>query len=284
MNDPLDIQDYLDASSEASKRARLMLIVMLVASALMTVGMLNSLDSSWMLRRIIALDHNGMKKDYAASFIGPLPVPDQFSNEAEYNDAKGLYRRRYEELNTAFIRSYVDSSLFIRVPFFGFSFDVNDLGLLGGIGFLIILGSLRFCLSRELENLHLSFEEAKKLGKLDEFYSLLAMKQVFTIPRTKYIRRTRFLVLAPKAVSLLPLVVYALVAWNDFSTSSIGDFLNKPRVRYQLLFESVTFVCLTILTTMIISRLIRLDALWKAYAPTEQDNRSIQPDPTLMTS
>src|SRR5206468_12598531 len=68
---------------------------------------------------------------------------------------------RYLEFWAAVARTYVDNSWVIRVPFFGFSFDVNDLGLLGGIGFLTILVCLRFCLSRELNNLRLSFDVAR---------------------------------------------------------------------------------------------------------------------------
>jgi hypothetical protein len=266
MNDPLDIQDYLDASSEASKRARTMLIIMVVASVLMIAGLLNSLQSSWMLGRIKTLDYNGMHSHYAETKLGEYPTKQNLTEE-EYKKSLDLYTKKYEELNTALIRAYVDNSLTIRVPFFGFSFDVNDLGLLGGLGFLVILGCLRFCLSREVENLNLSFEHALKLGRLNEFYHLLAMKQVFTVPITEHIRRTKFLLIAPKLVCFLPIIVYGLVTFNDFQTNWIGHQLSEPRIQYLLIYESITIILMSILTSMIVHRLVRLDEIWRKYSP-----------------
>ena len=69
------------------------------------------------------------------------------------------------------MRTYVDSWV-IRVPFFGFSFDVNDLGFIGGIGFVIILVCFRLCLSREIDNLRLSFEQFQLCRQADCNFTL----------------------------------------------------------------------------------------------------------------
>jgi hypothetical protein len=266
--EPLDIQDYLDASSDASKRTRTITIILVIASVVLLAGWLNSLQDHWMQKRMINLrDING---EYVASKLGPPPSREdpryKNGNESFKHDME-LYEQRYKDLCQAVERAYVDNSLVVRVPFLGFTFDVNDLGLLGGIGFLVILTCYRFFLSREVDNLRLSFEEAKRLGsgELEKFYILLAMRQVFTIPTSTHIKRTRFLVIAPKLITWSPLIVYLLVTVNDWRTQGIGISLDKFRFWSLFSFEVVTTVCIAILSITVTQRLIRMDKIWEEY-------------------
>jgi hypothetical protein len=71
--------------------------------------------------------------------------------------------------------------LLVRIPFFGIGFDVNDLGLLEGITFSVILILFRFTLWREYNNLRLTFRLAKP-EDLRYCYLCLAMQQVLTVP------------------------------------------------------------------------------------------------------
>ena len=162
------------------------------------------------------------------------------------------------------IRTYVDSSWVIRVPFLGFTFDVNDLGFIGGLGLLVVFVCYRFFLTREVDNLRLSFEEARGIGKdeLKEFYKLLAMRQVFTVPLSPDIKRTKFLLLAPKLICWCPVAVYFLVIYNDAATSKIGDMLRSSRKGFLTLFEALCAVCLVILASMVTTRLKRMDEEW----------------------
>lgn len=262
-NDPdttLEIQDYLDATSDASKRTRFVTLLLVVASVLVLVGLLNSLPSQWMLRRIVALgDING---HYTQSKLGPYPSRQQFQDDNAYKKAEELYVQRYKDFCSSVGRTYVENFLVVRVPFFGFSFDVNDLGLLGGIAFLVILGSFRFCISREVDNLRLSFDEAHRLRRLQEFYNLLAMRQVFTVPHTQYINRTVFLKVTPKLICWLPLLVHLAVTWNDFRTAWIGHDLEDFRFRVLIISELVIASLLVILATTVTNRMRRLDGLW----------------------
>ena len=191
-----------------------------------------------------------------------LETRQQYQDDNAYKKAEELYEQRYKDFCSSVARTYVDSFLVVRVPFFGFSFDVNDLGLLGGIAFLVILGSFRFCISREVDNLRLSFDEAHRLRRLKEFYNLLAMRQVFTVPRTPYINRTVFLRITPKLICWLPLLVHLSVTWNDIRTGWIGKDLQDFRFRLLIGSELVIAFLIIVLASTVTNRMLRLDGLW----------------------
>jgi hypothetical protein len=273
-----DIQDYLDASSEASKRTRTVTIVLVIATVIVFAGLLNSQQTNWMHSRLLNLADE--KGSYVESKLGKYPQRKSFADDSSYRQATESYHQRYSGLWEAVARTYVDNSWVIRVPFLGFTFDVNDLGLLGGIGLLVVFVCYRFFLSREVDNLRLSFEEARRIGKeeLEEFYKLLAMRQVFTVPRTPYIRRTRFLMYAPKLICWFPVLVYLAVTYNDGATRWIGAVLQEPRYRFLIFFELIASGFLIVLAFMVTKRLVRMDKLW------DECWREIQAKPVIIPS
>lgn len=259
IKNPLDIQDYLEATSDASKRTRTVTIILVVASVLVVAGLLNSLQSHWMHLRLKKL--NDIKNAYTVSKLGPAPKQNQFPDSTAYEEAHELYRQRYINFCAIVAQAEVEN-YGIRVPFFGFGFDVNDLGLLGGFGFLVILVCYRFCLSREVDNLRLSFDEAHRLDKLREFYNLLAMRQVFTVPLNQHIKRTCFLAVTPKFICWLPFYAHMVVMIHDFDTALTGKMLDLCRTQITLAGEIVIAVFVFLLCLMAKKRMVRLDQLW----------------------
>jgi len=252
--EPLDIQDYLDASSDAAVRTRNASIALVIASVLLFAGLLNSLQSSWMLQRLQNSSH--WSSPYVATKIGPPPdTGDRAAMEA--------YGARYQQFYGSLVRSYVENAFVIRVPFFGFAIDANDLGLVGGVAFVVLLVMFRFCVSREVDNLRTSFEEAEQLGQLQEFYKLLSMRQVFTIPPSGHIRRTAFLVWTPKLFCFAPLAIYLAVCLHDVVTGGIGQILSDAHTRILFVSEWILAVSIAVLTAMAITRLRRLDSEWE---------------------
>ncbi len=260
---PLDIEDYLEASSDASARSRNMVLLLMVASILAFAGLLNSLQNQWMAERIERL--GDPKGEYTQSWLGAYPAAKNYKSPEDYSKAVDLYEKRYLDFCNSIQKAYVDNSLTIRVPVLGFSFDVNDLALLSGIGFIVILSCYRFFLSREIDNIRVSFAEAKSegLNKLEEFYRLLAMRQVFTVPIGQYINRTPFLRLVPKAISWLPLLVLLAVMGNDAQTLWVAHELGWSHF---LVNFSCTLACALILFFLCLSvtvRLLRMDRIWE---------------------
>jgi hypothetical protein len=257
--DTLDIQDYLEATSHAADRTRWVTLVMLVTSMAVFAGLLNSLGSQWMGERVRELTERPFGT-YAVRNIGPLPTdPDHGSPAWE------RYARRVDVFQDHLTRAYVETGFVIRVPVVGFTLDVNDLGLIGGVAFIVILLMLRFSLTRELDNVRLSFERAEGLGRLHEFYTLLAMRQVFTVPPSPLVRRTRLLVWAPKAMCALPLVLQLAVTNYDFYSSGFVFEFSWERTTLTLVVDVAAACALFPLTLMDIQRLRKLDELWAYY-------------------
>ena len=256
----LRIHDYLEATSHAASRSRTAAIVVVVASVLVFAGLLNSLQNSWLLERIQKI-RSISGAGYLASKIGPSPkYVDPPS--AEYRQ----YEIRYREFYSALVRTYVDTSYVVRVPFFGITVDANDLGLLGGISFVIILVMLRFCISREVGNLKLSFEAAAKLGQLPEFYRLLAMRQVLTIPPNTQVTRSTLLAVVPKLFFIAPFLVHGSVVFHDFLTGDIGRGVSDPHTTIVLTGDVVLAIAILALTISVLTRLRRVDTLWSDTA------------------
>jgi len=253
----LDIDDYLSASADASARTRSIITVMVVLIILVLAGLFNSLQSQWMKKRMIAVG-NQTNHDYLDSKLDRAPTGDK--------DAIEFYHKRREALAAALETAYVEGSLVVKVPFFGITFDVNDLGVIGGLAFLIVLSCYRFFLSREIDNLRISFTVARYAGadQLANFYSLLAMRQVFTIPESGFINRTPFLKYVPKLINWIPALLLILVATHDYVTRWIGDDLAKRRFWFEWACQLLCIVLTAILSRSLTIRLFWMDEIWNA--------------------
>jgi len=169
-------------------------------------------------------------------------------------------------------RDYVDNAFTVRVPFFGVAFDVNDLGLLVGIGFVVILLLLRFSLGSEIVGLRISFKNVTALSQepgelLERFYELLAMRQVFTLPQLKVENLSIehhgaeewsshqpnwsvwILRIILKFICCLPFFVYSIVAWHDLqSTALIGKSIDPDHMKVLVIYTATFWVTIFMLT------------------------------------
>lgn len=227
---------------------------MVIASVLVLAGLVNSLQHSWMLARIHV--SNDPTSPYVVSKIGNPPPAGASANDVI------AYQNRYREYYGAMMKTYVDTHYIVRVPVFGFAIDANDLGMLGGVGFVVILVVFRFCVSREIDNIVLSFRAAKRLGMLSQFYHLLAMRQVFTVPDDGIINRGVLLRWLPKAFCFGPLAVHLGVTGHDILTAVVGEQLSDLRTRVLFVCEALVALVLTALTFQVVSRLRKLDGIW----------------------
>src|SRR5262249_50223730 len=153
-----------------------------------------------------------------------------------------------------------------QVPVVGIRFDVNDLGMLGGITLSVLLMWAYYSLYHHANNLKLAFGFAEKTGEkdLDEkgrnrllyhTYQNLAMHQVFTIPPrpvsirvAEPYRLKRLIRKAPKLLFLLPLIVQGGVVLYDLLTTPIGDQLNHKATMTVLVAEWLSLFIIAGLT------------------------------------
>lgn len=295
--DNLTIQDYLNASGEASSRTRAITLALVVACVLTFIALLNSLQNSWMLKRLERLRHGD--SEYLARHIGTVPKiedyrkkwlgsyqrdqiqyesthPESAANASdapnrtwyeqqgkeEYEREAKMYEARYQTFLMNTSRALVDTRFLVRVPFFGITFDINDLGSLSGIGLITLLGFFRLSISNELENLKLSFRHVRKLGKLAEFYRLLSMKQVLTTPHLPDRRVGWFHMYVPKLIYFLPLGVYFSVVMHDIDTNNLGFQIDNARTLFVLASDVVFLVIVLALSIVAFQRTRDVDRQW----------------------
>lgn len=253
------LHDFGEAARDSSRRTRTLLVVLVVACVLSLVGFLNSLETGWMLQRVRAAS------DPAAAYI---------AQKLEF--APDMNPAARDALQGAIIRAYIDNAMTVRVPFFGVAFDVNDLGLMGGIGFLTILMLLRFSLRTEIASLRIAFkaavrETAGDRARLEAFYDLVAMQQVLTFPQMRdersgwSIKRPRLLRAVPKLICFLPVVVYTMVAANDYQSQHVANVINPLHTRILLAYTGVLWVLILALASWCFARLMKIDRIWDEY-------------------
>lgn len=253
----ISVKDYVESSSEAAKRTRSVSIALMIASVLMFSGFLNSLQSNWKLQRLRNLED--IDSGHTERRLGPRPSPQD-------SEAYQLYIARYNQLYAATLKDYVESAYTIRIPFFGISIDSNDLGPLGGLALAVILILYRTSVTRELDNLRLSFEAAAAQNQLNTLYTLLAMRQVLTFPNIQGKERSKFMAIVPKLLSILPAFIYLMVVANDVAILTISSNVIFPaRVALSLFQEAFYFVIIIIITYMLVVRLIEIDRMWDHY-------------------
>lgn len=83
-------------------------------------------------------------------------------------------------------RAWVESFVVLDVPFLGISFDVNDLGLIAGLAFTIVLLMRKLSLDSERHNLRRLFRVGYRANRLRTTYELICMGQIWTVPRRDF--------------------------------------------------------------------------------------------------
>jgi hypothetical protein len=183
------IDKYIDAAKSASNRSRSVVLVLVTASIISFAAARNSRSEGWMSQRLeraqTALLFCGNPKGSNQPDFDNKEVLDQLKPqkpslgpkdqmmvaERRKNLAKSFYDLRYRSCNDLtdaakeLEKAYIENSDLIHVPFFGLSFDINDLGLLSSVTFVVVLIWLRLCLESELDSVRVTFQRAQELDK-----------------------------------------------------------------------------------------------------------------------
>ncbi len=323
-------QPYLDAVGASSKRSRMAVIVMVIASVLALDGFWNSRQGSWTSCRLrvardaadwfvfadsdsssskISKGQNendtlkiaafvrdikrrlkpelmscyklppgvrfslplGIRKELASGKINTFSQDtidriDQawrFVSTHEFTSAK-----RLDKFIEILEQARINTVITLPVPFFGVTFDVNDLGLLGGLTFIIILLMLRFCLAREWKNLKYVFEVARQRDALELYYDWLAMKQVFTVPRMRENSHVGMWEASVRALLFLPVIVQLCVFLHDLISFDIGFAISKPNT-WIVCVASFVFLMVIVCLTYSCRKLWKgIDSEWQTQART----------------
>ena len=188
----------LEYAKEASERTRKVIVLLMIASIITFIAWWNEYQHGWTQDRMHEAQDalqmicegtpsstDGAK--WAADSCVPRAEVQPLSDERkqvlkEYLSDWRFSRKQLERHIQDLQDQMVSGVLKINMPFFGLTSDVNDLGILAGIAFLILLAILLFTIWREEQNVFELFQLARKSGELPHILDLFSMTQVFTIP------------------------------------------------------------------------------------------------------
>jgi len=164
-------------------------------------------------------------------------------------------------------RARTDQVLRVHVPVLGISFDVNELALIGGFTFVVVLMWFRFTLWREYYNLCSTFEACgNNIEDLEWCYKYLAMNQVLTVPPTLFKRepRERPWGKIVRLLYLLPVAIQLAIVVTDCLTFRNGWLISKANTVISIA-AGFCFLALTALLTYWCFRLsTEIDREWEA--------------------
>jgi len=153
----------------------------------------------------------------------------------------------------------------VHVPFFGVSFDANDMGIFAGLSFTVVLLWFWLSLGRELRNLRLTFKEAEGKGERQQrlCYELLAMHQILTFPPIEGQEFRRIKVAIAFSLHLIPAAVFLFEHLSDVQTRDIGITVNPDRAEFGLEVGAVFLGLIIMLTVLCLSYYMRIDREWR---------------------
>jgi hypothetical protein len=238
-----ELVHLLNATNASANRVRQVLIVMATASIIIFVGVWNTLEFSWMRYRAIAPTNVELwvayrqdpaekkrwddLKDKAKSGKASTEEQDRLARW-EKRVAAGEKLANGVEPPLAQIReaaknareSIQESAGTLKIAFFGIVIDANDISLLGGLTFCVIMMWLTLSLWRQCSNLRMAFFQAAAADKLQFAYRYVAAEQVLHVPPPTHdgVVGVKPPHGAPSLLFWLPAFVQAAALVNDLCT------------------------------------------------------------------
>lgn len=265
------VHEICMASNATSSSTRSVLYVLVVVNILAFITVINTWSKNWTDGRI-----SRWEADFRTlpNIINSTTDTIRANNLRDSLRLDSLQWSQYKKFD---IENYQN----IRIPVVGNTFDVNSLGFVSGLTFLILLIIARFTLGRELVNLKLALNaitkrypdfanqqdfEGKSAGyawpdimpsinrvRRLHHYNSLSMNEIFTFPPLEISKNKIQKGFAGKLVMYIfcfPLVVYASIVINDFETIGKAKAISGDWV-YMFLglnifyWVLITLLCLT---------------------------------------
>jgi hypothetical protein len=291
------IKTALSYAEESSKRARWIVFILQLAVVLVISSIWQQAEHNWVQKRLDAAQdlvrvltcdpgaiygenalHNS-QKELPATVVLPSRIDAEYLDSryycSEITEEKQKIAARYHhdwgfslpeaKKNVADLQQIMANRILgFTVPVLGIVFDIDDLSVISGFTFAILLSWFHFSLLRQHKNVRHVFDIARRAdwsGKepgnsLSATYYLLAMTQVLTIPPStpKDLENPGFLIRISRLPSLImwtAVIAQIIVVIDDCITMARGDNLNpfvshfETSLAFLLLFYLIfrTYLC-----------------------------------------
>lgn len=188
-----DFKPYLESVIRGATRTRSIIYVLVAALLLVFTAYRTTTSPDWTDLRLARLqqasvcyENNLLSDECKQSIEYAVGFVFQGSSTKEVQDLllKQEFRPQLREQINALIRQRTDG-LTLRLPFFGLTIDMNDLGMMGGFLLTAILYILYASLKGETENIKIAKRKARSRNdqtKRADNLELLLMAQVLASP------------------------------------------------------------------------------------------------------
>jgi len=245
------IHELCKVSNNASSNTRSVLYFIIVINILSLIAVLNTNRGNWINDRI----------DKSKKEIAKYRNKFKETSDSSYLDSV-YYNRLYLEYHT---KSKVENYHVVKLPIFGYLFDINDLGIVAGVTLVLLLIVLRFTIIREGSNLHIAlhsiterYPPTANLKRFEKFiaeksndeqagtnllseinltrrahhYNFLSMNEIFNFPPVKSKTTPNSKTASRKSkiaasIFWFPAVSYTVIFLNDLLTMDIGTHIQE---------------------------------------------------------
>lgn len=262
-----ELNRYIESAGDASKRSRWVLLVLIVSSVFGYASYLSSRTEAWPWHRLELLNttirciqkHDNphipctrREVEAASAFLTRWQYTD---TEAHTVDELARLDIDVNALDHHLLHQrdiIMDRIASQNVPILGFTFDVNDLGKIATMTFVILLLVLLLALRRERQNVELLRNRAIKIAggsntaALAEARDMIYMRQVFSIiadpnPKRRFFKRALLSIGSKLHIGIVWVPVW--VEWKifrmDLGTMGIGEALNSSSTTFLLAWELI---------------------------------------------
>jgi hypothetical protein len=310
-----EIGQYVEALASSSSRVRFVMLAIIIAIIAAASTLWSEQRGSWERARVRKLFESTMKADVNSIWYDKIFYNDECKPKEEpvepflpklwalivdtksSTDAAEVYGnlspeekcdvvQRFRRLGITspenakayaekLYEAYVNNMLYVRVPVLGILFDVNDLGLITGVTFFVLMLVMSFYTHRAHENLSLCMWKVRELAEKEKcfdmpgskpnlLYHALAMQQVFTIPPTLARWRDNWVFRrAHYSLFFLPFLAQLAVMMNDVNTAQIGSDYSAIQTRLSLRLQVILLAAVFFFCLLCWSHLHADDVLWE---------------------
>ena len=259
--------DFVEACERASARTRWVIFVMIVASVVGFTASWKAGERGWIKGRMT------LARDALMYFRVPTDEknilkaanPEKYSNIEKWIESRVINNEEQIESHVLYLEKvYTENVRLIRLPFFAITLDTNDLGVICGITFIIMMLVFRLNVGRELDNYNEVFKYISTDTNREAIYKLLRMNQVLSTPPDSKGKQNLFWLIIPKLLYVLPLLVQLFIIYNDLSTLPLGMLISASNTILVMIISVSCFILLLVLTVQCVYRAVQLDQVWRA--------------------